>query len=644
MMKKIFLLLTFTFFMAHLFAQTLFTYGDEKVGKEEFLRAYNKNKMPVTDKEKSLREYLELYSKFKLKVKAAKQLRLDTLSQLKYDLQNFSSQVEEGYMNDEKMSESLLNEVIERGQKDIHLIHFFAALPTAGTAGDSAKAVKAMEELVTEWQKGNTDYTALANTLSQKYLPVTGKDIGYITVFSLPYAVENLVYGLHTGDISKAYRYKNGLHVFINAGERKSAGKWKIAQILFTLPPNADASQVKEIEKKADSVYNLLKAGADFSAMAKQVSEDRLTAISGGEMAEFGTGKFEMSFETKVFALEKDGYITKPFYTSHGYHIVKRLRQHDMAADKTDDTFVTALKQQMAKDARMNIAREKFLKDITAKTNYKKNPLVKDAELFRYADSVVQTRTIKNYPVNNKILISFTKENVKGIAWLNFVKDYKLNVDVYKQENNKDLLDKFIATTIADYYRKHLAEYNTGFKLQMQEFKEGNMLFEIMERKVWGKASEDSIALRKYYEAHKATYKWDASAAILLFNCSDTSIARKAVEAVKSGSNWKKIAEESDGKIQSDSGRYELSQLQLPTVKNIVPGYIFSPIMNGGDNTTSFVKVLQLFPANQQRNFNEARGLVINEYQVYLENEWVAELKKKYPVKVNEAVFQSILK
>ncbi|MDN3658629.1 peptidylprolyl isomerase [Ferruginibacter paludis] len=643
-MKYFFLLLVLSFFSVHLLSQTLFTYGNEKVSKEEFLRAYHKNKTPVDDKEKSLREYLELYSKFKLKVKAAKQLRLDTLQQLKYDLQNFSSQVEEGYMNDEKISNALLDEVIERSQKDIHLIHFYTPLAAGANAADSAKASKAMEELVAELQKGSTDYAAIANAISQKYVAVTAKDIGYITALSLPYGMENLVYGLQPGTISKPYRTKNGLHVFKNAGERKSAGKWKIAQILFTLPPDASAAQIKETEKKADSVYALLKAGADFGEMAKKFSEDRLTALNGGEMAEFGTGKFDMPFESKVFELEKDGDISKPFSTTHGFHIVKRLQQHAIPADKTDETFVAALKQQMAKDARMNIAKDKFLKDITALTNYKRNVLVKDAELFRYADSVVANKTVKNYPVSNKIIISFTKENIKGNAWLNFVKDYKLNTDVYKQETNKELLDKFIATTITEYYRKHLGEYNNSFKYQMQEFKEGNMLFEIMERKVWARASEDSIELKKYYDAHKASYKWDSSAAILLFNCSDSSVARKAIAEVKNGKDWKKIAEESDGKIQSDSGRYELSQLQLQNTKDIVPGFISSPVTNSGDNTASFVKVLQLFPANQQRSFNDARGLVINEYQIYLEDKWVSELKKQYPVKVDEGVFKSLLK
>jgi peptidyl-prolyl cis-trans isomerase SurA len=640
-MKQLFLLWALGLCTTQLFSQTLFTYGTEKVSKDEFLRAYNKNKTPVDDKEKSLREYLELYSKFKLKVKAAKELRLDTLKQLKYDLQNFSSQVEEGYMNDEKISEALLEEVIERSQKDIHLMHFY--LPITTTT-DSAKAIKALNVLTTDLQNGNTDYTTLAENISKKYLPITVKDIGFITALSLPYAMENLVYGLQQGACSNPFRSKSGWHIFKDVGERKSAGKWKVAQILFTLPPDASPADLIQIQKKADSVYELLKAGADFTAMAKQFSEDRFTALNGGEMPEFGTGKFDMTFESKVFALQKDGDITQPFITTHGYHIVKRLQQHAIPTDKTDETFVAALKQQMAKEARMNIAKEKFLKDITIKTNYKRNPLIKDVEFFRYADSVVANRIVRNYPISNKTIISFTKENIKGTAWLNFVKDYKLNADVYKQENNAELLDKFVVNTITDYYRRHLEEYNASFKYQMQEFKDGNMLFEIMERKVWGKASEDSLKLKKYYDAHKASYKWDVSAAILLFNCSDSSVARKAAEATKNGEDWKKIAAKSDGKIQSDSGRYELSQLQLQSEKNIAPGFVSAPVVNSGDNTASFVKVLQLFPINQQRSFNDARGIVINEYQGYLEEKWVEELKKRYPVKVNETVFQSLLK
>jgi peptidyl-prolyl cis-trans isomerase SurA len=643
-MKKTYLLLALTLGATQLFSQTLFTYGDNQVGKDEFLRAYNKNKTPVTEYEKSLREYLDLYSKFKLKVKAAQQLRLDTLQQLKYDMQNFSSQVEEGYMNDDKRINALLDEVMERSQKDIHLIHFYVGLNAKTITADSAKAVKAMDEVEEALKNSSTDYSAVADKISAKYVPVAGKDIGYITALSLPYAIENLVYSLKPGGVTNVYCTKNGWHVFKNAGERKSAGKWKIAQILFTIPPGATADQIKEIQKRADSVYNLLKAGADFTAMAKQYSEDKLTAINGGEMPEFGTGKFDQSFESKVFELQKDGDISQPIYTGYGYHIVKRLQQRAIPTDKTDETFIAALKQQINQDSRINTAKESFIKDITQKIGYKRHTAVKDAALFRYADSVVVNKSVGNYPINNKTIFSFTKANITGLGWLNFVKDYKLNADVYKGESNKELLDKYISTTVLEYYRKHLAEYNADFKYQMQEFKEGNMLFEIMERNVWGKASNDSIGLKKYYETHKEKYVWGASADILLFNCSDTKVANEAIGALKNGKGWKQITEQSEGKIQSDSGRYELTQIQLPADKKITEGFISSPVLNSGDNTSGFVKVLQLFPANQQRSFSEARGLVINDYQNYLEEKWIDELKKRYPVKINEAVFQSLMK
>jgi peptidyl-prolyl cis-trans isomerase SurA len=233
---------------------------------------------------------------------------------------------------------------------------------------------------------------------------------------------------------------------------------------------------------------------------------------------------------------------------------------------------------------------------------------------------------------------------VKGSDWLNFVRDYKLNPDVYKGESNKALLDKFIETICFDYYRKHLEEYSKAFKYQMDEFKEGNMLFEIMERQVWNKAAADSAGLAKFYREHVANYKWASSATILVFNCTNAKVASDAASALRGGKNWKQIADESDGKIQADSGRYELTQIQVAAGTNIAEGLITDPFSNSGDSTASFVKVLKMFPANQQRSFDEAKGLVINDYQGFLEDKWVAELKKKYPVKVNEAVFQSLLK
>lgn len=643
-MKHFFILLVASFTLSNSYSQTLFTYGNNPVSKDEFLRAYNKNKAPVTDKEKAYKEYLELYSKFKLKVKAAYEMKLDTLPQLKYDIQNFRSQVEDSYLNDDSRVNMLVDEAFQRSQKDIHLLHFYVTINSSMIPADTVKANKAIEKIRQRLVAGTTDYDKLVTETSDEFIPVKGKDLGYITALTVPYDIESLVYNLKPGAVSAVYRTKSTLHVFKNADERKSAGKWRVAQILLAVPPSADNDQKKQIEKKADSIYTLLKDGANFAELAKKYSDDRITYLTGGEMAEFGTGKFEMPFENAVFALEKDGDITKPVTTGYGYHIIKRLQHRPTPADKSDEAFMASLKQQVAQDARINVAKTSFVKTVMVKTGFKRNAAVKDEQLFKYADSVVATKEVGKYPINKVVLFNFVRSKVTGGDWLHFVKDYKLNPDVYKGENNKALLEKYINTIALEYYRKHLEEYNEDFKYQMQEFKEGNMLFEVMERNVWSKAANDSNGLKKYYEAHKEKYLWDASASVLLFNANSMDAANEAGAALKDGKGWKDIAEQSEGKVQADSGRYEINQLQLPEAVAAAPGLMTAPQLNTTDNTASFIKVLQLYPAGQQRSFEEARGLVINDYQNELEEKWIAELKKKYPVKVNDVVFQTLLK
>jgi peptidyl-prolyl cis-trans isomerase SurA len=643
-MKQIILLLAISCSLAKSQGQTIFTFGTNEVGKDEFLRAYNKNNTPVTDKEAALKEYLELYTKFKLKVQAAKEARLDTLQQLKYDLQNFRSQVEENYLQDDNAINALIDQAIQRSQVDIHLLHFSVNINNKMSPADTLKAHKAMEEVRANLLKGKTNYDEIVEEISGEIIPIKGKDLGYITALSVGYDIENLVYALKSGGVSEVYRTKTALHVFKNADQRPGAGKWKIAQILFAIPPDVTADNLKLIERKADSVYSLLQAGESFADMAKKFSDDRLTYQNAGELPEFGTGKFEQPFEKAVFALQKDGDISQPIYTGYGFHIVKRLQVQPIPTGRSDENFVTAIKQQILQDGRINAAKANFVKALMTKIGFKRNAAIKDEQLFRYADSVVATNIVGKYPINKTSIFSFSKLNVTGADWLNFVKDYKLNPDVYKNEDNPALLQKYIATTAMEYYRKHLEEYNNEFKYQLQEFREGNMLFEIMERNVWTKASNDSAGLKQFYQTNKAKYLWEASASVYLFNCNSGQIADSAVAVLQAGKDWKLLAEESDGKIQADSGRYELAQIQLPAGAIAKEGLITTPTINTGDNTASFVKVLQLFPAGQQRSFEEARGIVINEYQNYLEEKWIAALKKKYPVKVNEEVFKELVK
>ena len=646
-MKKIYFVCTVMLCSAAVYSQTLFTFGTQSVSKDEFLKAYNKNKTPVTDKEKSLREYLDLYSKFKLKVKAAQELRYDTLPQLKYDMQSFRGQVEDSYMNDEQGMNDLVNEAFNRSQKDLHVLHFYRAIDSKMSKDDTIRAYKAMNEVYEDLTKGKDDYDELVGEISEKYMPIKGTDLGFVTAFTIPYEFENIVYNLKLGQSSKPYRSKNGIHVFRVIAERKSIGKWRVAQILLAFPPDEKDNYFTEARRKADSLYAKLISGANFAELAKLVSDDKLTYLTGGEMPEFGTGKFELPYEQEVLKLTKDGDISKPFFTKFGFHILKRLGNTPMPSDKNDASFIFDLKQKINQDSRVNAAKEQFTKNVLKQVGYKRNPAVTEVDIFRYADTISNNpdqEKIKKSPISNKVIYSFGKSTVKGSDWLNFVKDYKASGELYQGESNAALLQKYINITALEHYKKNLEQYNPDFKYQMQEFKEGNMLFEIMERNVWSKAANDNEGLQKTYNQNKGKYLWSESADILLFNCKDEKAAAEAAEALKQGKDWKKIAEESNMNVQGDSGRYELNQIAIPEGNKIAPGTITSIAVNNTDGSASFLKILKLYPANQQRSFDEAKGLVINDYQNVVEEKWISELKKKYPVKIDEKVFMQMLK
>jgi len=645
MKKFYFLFFIAAFFSSALQAQTLFTYGGSAVDKQEFLRAYNKNKNPVTDKEKSLREYLDLYIKFKLKVKAAREQKLDTLPQLVSDLEAFRSQIAETYMNNENEVNRLVNEAFDRSQKDLHVFHFFAAVDNNMIPADTLKAFQAMQHAEEEFRKGNRDIERAANSLSAAYVPVKASDMGYITGFSLPYEIENLLYGLKTGEVSKPYRTAKGWHAFILSGERKSPGKWRVAQILLAFTPGSTDNNA--VKKKADSIHSLLLKGADFAEMAKSVSDDKMTYMTGGEMPEFGTGRYDPSFENEVFKLNKDGEIGQPFATAFGFHIIKRIKQTPTPADRNDPDFRSDLKQKVLQDSRVNIARDIFLKDITQQVGLKKLNGVKEADLYRYADSVSANPDApisKKISIYDKPLFTIGKKSYNGNGWLSFVRDYKSAPGIYKGESYPVLFDKYINTSILDYYRRNLESFNPDFHYQIEEFRDGNVLFEIMERNVWSPAGNDSAGLAKLYNEKKAQYQWGPSASIIVFNCTSKALADEAIVSIKNGKDWKKIVEENNNLIQADSGRYEISQ--IPMEQNIVPaeGLITKPVVNTLDGSSSFIKFIKLFPAGEQRNFEEARGLLINDYQAVMEERWVNSLKKKYPVKVNEEVFRSLIR
>jgi peptidyl-prolyl cis-trans isomerase SurA len=620
-------------------AQTLFTCDGRAISKEDFLKAYNKNNTGGKATEKAYRDYLELYVRYKLKVRAALDMQLDTLPGQRSELQNFRSQVAETYLRDEASMDKLVNEAFSRGQKDIHLAHIFIALPP-GNAPDTAKAYEKAMTAYNALKKGKKFSEAALSWSEDPSVKNNGGDIGYITVFTLPYELETLAYTTPQGQVSKPYRSKAGYHIFKNLGERKALGKMRAAQILIAFPPNATAAAKEDCRMRADSIYTLLQRGGDFTQLAKAYSGDNLSFQSGGEMPEFGVGRYDSAFEAAAFALDRDGAISQPVATAYGYHIIKRLGRTPFP--KAWDAETTAmLKQTVGADGRAEISKQVLLHRIYRQTGMTKASF-SESDLWAFTDSIMTNPGLNSYHSlsNSSILFSFPQQEYHVQNWL----DYARNIKSSKRNiNDKTLFGQYVGRMAMDYYRNHLEEYNKDFAFQLTEFKEGNLLFEIMQRKIWDKASTDSAGLHNYYDAHKDKYWWESSADALLFTCNNEQTAQSLRSHLAANpDDWRKLTDSAGTAIQADSGRYELSQ--IPALEKTSPSSrtLTAEMVNKADNTVSFAYILNVYQQRSPRNYRDARGFVINDYQTYLEDEWVTSLKKKYPVVVDEKVFASL--
>ena len=628
-------------------AQTLFTYGKYSADAKDFLRAFNKNNTTTAaNKTQAMRDYLDLYIDSRLKIQEAYSRGYDTLAQIKSDIQNLRSQIVDNYMNDPQTADQLLKEAFQRSQKDIHVAHIFISFKNAAGLMDTAAAEKKVNE-VYEKLKNGEDFFKVAQQYSSDPNVTSNKgDIGFITVFTLPYEFENIIYNTAPGNFSSPYQSKIGFHIFKNLGERKAVGRMKAAQILLAFPPGADEAYKKKTSLLADSLYHRLLKGDDIAKLAAKFSNDYISAASAGVMPTFGVGQYDPEFEKQVFGLKKDGDITKPFLTSHGYHIVKRISLEPVITDPNDKANMDELKAKMNTSDRMKFARDQMVDKALKQIGVKKYPY-SEKELLILSDSLLdRKRLVSPVSITTATPLFSVGGQISTVGdYITYAKSWRFKPDGSGAKPFKQVMDEFIHHVGEDYYRAHLEDFNTDFRNQMNEFKDGNLFFEIMQREVWGKAQTDTVALEDYYEKNKDRYKWKESADAVIFFCSDETSGKSLYDEIKKDpSTWRTASNAFAEKVVTDSSRYEFEQIPNASKDPIEKGLVTTPLKNTTDGSVSFAYIVKTYPADLPRNYNDAKGLVINDYQTELDKKWIAGLKKKYPVKIDEKVFEQISK
>lgn len=630
------------------YTQSLFSYGDHQVSSDEFIRAFRKNAEPGKVTEASVRNYLELYTRFKLKVQDAYTMRLDTVVNKQEDIAGFRKQIEDQYLFDSSLYAQLLLEARERGRKEIRLSHIlipfkeeFANYPMIDviiTEADREKARLKAEKAYARLAAGEDFNKVALETSSDSSVKTNKGDLGYITVFTLPYALENVAYSLPLHGISTPFASDKGYHIIRKTGERPASGTMDVQQILIAYDTEGGTIAKQQAKKQIDSLYQALQQGASFDELARTYSYDMTSASGGGILPPVSIGVYDPVFQEKVFALTRDGDLSQPFETALGFHVVKRLRHTPADSNSMGGKpWKTALEQ----DKRGQLPLRAFEKNTLQVTGMK--VLVTDLpELFRYTYSSLHGEKIFSAILNDQTtLLQFPTRRLTTADWLGYAQG---RVRHNTNDEYAALWEEFKTAMSADYYRANLESFNPAFKAQITEFTEGNMLFEVMERKVWGKAATDTAGLKNFYQANKSRYNWGRSADVIVVTASDSATAAAArKEILSSPGAWRGVMERSGGRITADSSRIEWN-LVMPDKAPMRANIATPVVVNKEDQSAIFSYIVRTYPKPAPKSFTDARVQVINDYQQVLEEAWILTLKKKYPVKINQSQLEQVVK
>lgn len=628
--------------------QVLFTVADEAVSKQEFKYIYEKNNSDDENlySRKSLEEYLDLYQEFKLKVKAAKDAGLDTTEKYLNEYKSYRNQLAEPYLKDQDQMDSLVKEAYNRKQHELKVRHILFRLPKDATPKDTLDVYQEAKQVRNDIINGNESFEAMVMQHSDD--PAARKNkgkLGYFSVFKMVYPFESASYQLEEGAISEPVRTKYGYHLIKLEDKRPYSGKVTAAHIMLKNPKNKGPKVQKRKKQKIDSIHRAITDGAAFEKMVRKHSQDRRSKRNQGKLPAFErtVEYLPENFIDTAFALEENGAISQPFKTKYGWHIVKRI---DKEGIKPFEEMKKSLEKEVKKNNRSSLIEKSVAEDVKEREDFKFynenfNMFIKqmDTMLLQGKWELKQPNKYK------KPLIKIEDELISLLSFAEYVKQQQEKANyptVYAAVQN--YYEDFETKQLIDYLDRNLEEKYPEFRHLLREYQEGILLFEITDRRVWSKAMEDTTGLKKYFENNKEKYqeqhRFGKRKHAFIFEVADEKAAKAVKGSLEDGTSpqqvAKKHADQLNDSLKSDKyedGDHQIVD-QIPAKKGVY---------NLTQDGQQFVVYIKAVEPPQPKGLEEIRGVVIADYQDYLEEQWINQLKEKYPVKVNEEVLDSMV-
>jgi peptidyl-prolyl cis-trans isomerase SurA len=478
-------------------------------------------------------------------------------------------------------------------------------------------------------------------TQQHPFLKGNKGDLGFFAVFDMVYPFENGAWNTNIGTVSMPVRTEYGYHLIKVTARRPALGKVTVAHIFLAIPKNSTTDDSLRIQKRIDSVYSKLKDGASFEDLVKAYSDDKGSAAKGGVLPAFGVNRMVPEFVEAIYTLDSVGDYTKPILTTYGWHIVKLVERK---TQKPFDEDKVELKQRIMKDNRGEQTRQVVISRIRNEYGVTENAdalkafygVVTDSIFIgKWQASMADNLTGTLFQINN---INFLQKDFADFLVSTQRKQEKQAIVVYVDKMYKEFLDE----SLMKYENSQLEQKYPEFKALMGEYRDGILLFDLTDQKVWSKAVKDTVGLAAFYQKNKNNYKWDTRLDATICKIKNPNEVLKIKNLMRSEISdadlLKQVNSDSLQILTVESGKFSRKENKLIDAIPWTPG--FSP-ETVSDGVTEFVFVRKVLkPAVKE--LNEARGLITADYQNYLEKEWIASLRAMYPVTVNKDVLAKI--
>lgn len=620
----------------------VFTYGKDTVYKAEFERLLSKNKK---DKEKpteaDVREYLELYENFKMKVKEAELLELDTNNSFKTELAGYRKQLANPYLTDKKVSEGLIKEAYERMKTEVDASHILINCAENASPKDTLLAYNKIMGLRKRILAGEPfDSVAVKNSDDPSAVKNYGR-LGWFTSFQMIYPFETQAYNTPKGEVSMPFRTRFGYHILKVNDKRSARGEVKVAHIMLQTGPSASPEVSNEAKLKADTVYMKLQAGETFEKMVEQYSQDQGSKNSGGVMNYFNSmSNYPDLFKETAFGLKMKGDYSKPFKTEYGYHIIKLIDKKPIPELKDIEE---SIKSKVGRDSRAESSKLVVAQRIKRENNYKEFP----ANLKEFANSVDTTFLYAQWiptekQITQKPVMSLNDRVYTVSEFAGYVKN---NQEPRPGESVQMIINglfkKFSDEEALKYEEGQLEKKYADFRNLMQEYHDGILLFDLTDKKVWTKAVTDTTGLERFHEENKNKYMWKERVKVYTYTFVDAKAKKEGLKLANAGKSQDeikaKVNKKMAGSLVVTENKYEQADPQGEKM------WSKKGVVDVADEANSFkFYVVEGIVAPEPKALKDARGIVTSDYQNYLEKAWIAELRNKYPVSVNEETVKSL--